>query len=140
MISCHWDVAKKTRGRAGAVRGDYGRNSVLAFQITPLCYTNSYLVRGSRPWDISKAAVPKYDFGDIFLFLSVTAWEGRRKKSPVSFLFPSSCSWGNSPSDVEIFPGLPGTDRVCSGSQGSFQPDEMEASLMYGNQSRKRNW
>lgn len=41
---------------------------------------------------------------------------------------------------MEIYPGLLRTDWVCSGAQGAFQPDEMEASLMYGNQSRKRNW
>lgn len=89
----------------------------LQFQITLSCYTNSYLARGSRPWDSSKAAVPKYDFGDVFL--SITTWEGRKKKSPVSVLLPS-CWRGTAPRDVEIFQGLPRTDWVCSGAQAAF--------------------
>lgn len=64
-----------------------GEIQFLPFQITPLCSTNLYLARGWRPWGSSKAAAPKHGFGDVFL--SITAWEGRRKKSPVSVLLPS---------------------------------------------------
>lgn len=94
-----------------------GETHFLRFQITPLCYTNLYLARGSRPWDSSKAAVPKYDSSDVFL--SITTWEGRRKKSPVSVLLPS-CWRGTAHRDVELFQGLPGTDQVCSGAQAAF--------------------
>lgn len=95
-----------------------GEIQFLPSQITPLYYINLYLSRGWRPWGSSKAAVPKHHFGDVFL--SITAWEGRRKKSPVSVLLPFC--W-NCTSDVEIYQGLPRSGQVCPGLRLPFKQD-----------------
>lgn len=87
------------------------------FQTTPSCYTNSYLARGSRPWHTSKAAVPKYDFGDVFL--NIAAQEGRGKKSPVSA--PVLLLEGDSTQRCGNISGAANKpDGVCSGAQVAF--------------------
>lgn len=116
----------------------------LQLQITPPCYTNWYLARGARLRDSSKAAVPKYDFGDVFL--SITAWEGRREKLPVSVLLHPPAGGGPHPEMWKYFRVCPGQIRSVQGLRLPFgQPTagaqgEREASLTNGSQSRKRNW